>query len=422
MVKNSLKTKLILSIVFLIFVFGALAAYAVFLYSKETFIDNEVQVLELLTIEQAQETGRVFEYSQKLVETIAHHIGVNEHFYGETLLQDTDILHELESYNIADMYSAIYIMDKDGNTLISTNQSFVGKNYSFRDYFQQAITGRPWVDIAVGVTSGQLGYYFSHPIQTIDGAIQGAVVAKMQPEFIHESVGLSEKLSGGHIMLVNHNGIIIYSDDKERIYSSLGILDEEVRDDIATKKRFSGLEIKPLDYDVVQSDLDAIVQSKVFNIFDTRDNEQEIVAVSRINKLPFFIIIEEEEEKYVEQALGIAWSLSIFILLAALLATLLIYWLVRRFLKPLSQLKETVEEISAGNLDKDINIDTKDEIGDLSHSFGSMLKSLKSSKENIENKVQQRTAQLEKMNKSMIGRELKMVDLKKEINELKNKK
>ena len=422
MVKNSLKTKLILSIVFLIFVFGALAAYVVFLYSKKTFIDNEVQVLELLTIEQAQETGRVFEYSQKLVQTIAQHISSDEHGGLEIQLQDSDILHELESYNIADMYSAIYVMDRDGSTRVSTDESFVGKNYSFRDYFQHAIDGQTWIDLAVGVTSGQLGYYFSHPIRTIDGTIQGVVVVKMRPEFIHESINLPKKLSGGHIMLVNQNGVIIYADEAKRIYSSLGALDAETRQEIIDKKRFSGLDIQPLTYDAVQSDLDSIGQSKVFNIFDAGDNEQEIVAVARINELPFLIIIEEEEERYIKQALGIAWSLSVFILLAAVLAAVLIYWLVRRFLKPLSQLKETVEEISAGNLDKDININTKDEIGDLSHSFGNMLKALKSSKENIEKKVQQRTAQLEKMNKSMIGRELKMVDLKKEINELKNKK
>ncbi len=50
-----------------------------------------------------------------------------------------------------------------------------------------------------------------------------------------------------------------------------------------------------------------------------------------------------------------------------------------------------------------------------------ILTELEKSKSNVERQVTERTAQLEKANKFMTDRELKMVELKKEIQELKNK-
>ena len=67
--------------------------------------------------------------------------------------------------NIGDNYSAIYVMDLEGKVLASTDTTFIHKNYAFRDYFTQSIKGDVYTDISIGVTSGELGYYFSSPIK-----------------------------------------------------------------------------------------------------------------------------------------------------------------------------------------------------------------------------------------------------------------
>jgi C4-dicarboxylate-specific signal transduction histidine kinase len=51
-----------------------------------------------------------------------------------------------------------------------------------------------------------------------------------------------------------------------------------------------------------------------------------------------------------------------------------------------------------------------------------MVSKLKEARENLEDKIKKRTSDLEKTNKFMVGRELKMMELKKEIDSLKNKK
>ena len=61
-----------------------------------------------------------------------------------------------------------YLMDTKGNTIASSNRrdpdSFVGENFSFRPYFQKAIQGIPTTYLALGVTSGKRGVYYSHPV------------------------------------------------------------------------------------------------------------------------------------------------------------------------------------------------------------------------------------------------------------------
>ncbi|GAH16620.1 unnamed protein product, partial [marine sediment metagenome] len=75
--------------------------------------------------------------------------------------------------------------------------------------------------------------------------------------------------------------------------------------------------------------------------------------------------------------------------------------------------------------DTKIDIKSKDEIGDLATSFEKMAQSLKKQQDNLENLVVERTKELEtkidelqKYKKITVGRELKMVELKKRIKEL----
>ncbi|MGQ7845407.1 sensor histidine kinase [Granulosicoccus sp. 3-233] len=75
-----------------------------------------------------------------------------------------------------------FLLDRQGVTLASSNWadpvSFVGIDYSFRPYFQNAISGRGATFFAVGVTTGVPGYFIAEPVTDNSGLV-GVVVAKV---------------------------------------------------------------------------------------------------------------------------------------------------------------------------------------------------------------------------------------------------
>ncbi|MBU2524339.1 HAMP domain-containing protein, partial [Patescibacteria group bacterium] len=78
--------------------------------------------------------------------------------------------------------------------------------------------------------------------------------------------------------------------------------------------------------------------------------------------------------------------------------------------------------IGRGDLTHRIIVNNKGEIGQLSVAFNQMAERLEKLKNELDKKVEERTkelqskmAELEKVNKLMIGREMKMVELKKQI-------
>ena len=82
----------------------------------------------------------------------------------------------LKAINALLKSSDIYIMTMDGVTIAASNYdgpaSFVGENFSYRPYFQEAAAGRQSRFYALGTTSAKRGYYFASPIH-VDGAVGG---------------------------------------------------------------------------------------------------------------------------------------------------------------------------------------------------------------------------------------------------------
>jgi methyl-accepting chemotaxis protein len=102
---------------------------------------------------------------------------------------------------------------------------------------------------------------------------------------------------------------------------------------------------------------------------------------------------------------------------------------------PIKALTQATEKIRKGNLDVKIKVGTTDEIGQLASSFNLMAEELKKSRGEIEKynrtlegkiadrtqELKQKIEDLERLQHMMIGRELKMVELKKELQDLKKK-
>jgi nitrogen fixation/metabolism regulation signal transduction histidine kinase len=121
-----------------------------------------------------------------------------------------------------------------------------------------------------------------------------------------------------------------------------------------------------------------------------------------------------------EQNLIVNGWITLLISFFCVAAGFTVYFFIKELIfKPLNKITKATEEISSGNLNYQIGSTQKDEIGTLSSSFDMMAKNLKESYQNVENKINERTQELTKLNKFMIDRELKMIELKKEIEALK---
>jgi PAS domain S-box-containing protein len=133
-----------------------------------------------------------------------------------------------------------YLMDRHGTTLASSNRkaadSFVGKNFSFRPYWQQGIRGNTATYMALGVASHVRGVYSSHPVRThADGPPAGVVVIKVPIERIEEEF---RQAPGGIVLLSDPNGIVFSSNRKDWLNRSLRKLSPEETEAIARTQQF----------------------------------------------------------------------------------------------------------------------------------------------------------------------------------------
>lgn len=427
MAKLSLRAKIILVTVIVIVFFGSLACFFVFFYSRNNFLKNEKESIQALALAQAEVGRAVFDQSSKLLETLVAKDYIINYLQTEPALQDELILAKLESYNVNNNYLAIYLLNTEGDTLVSTDPSFVDKNYAFREYFQRALKKEPYLDVVVGVTSGQFGYYFSRGVLDEQGKVIGVLVAKLDPLIVESAVHLHTAANSkwSNIFLVDKFGVVIYSTKKETIFHSLGKLTSETKRLLIASKRFNDKEIPALAYDEAQKsilDLNQSYKVETLQFYDDLDKEEEVVALAKIPDYPFFILIEENLEGLLNSAYVISWNLAIFVALAAFFAILGIFIFVRNFLKPLSVLQAALVRVAQGDFEQRIVISSSDELEQLGDSFNNLVEQLKKNREVIEAKVQEKTKNLERLNKNTVDRELQMIALKKELNDLKNKK
>lgn len=141
--------------------------------------------------------------------------------------------------------SDVYLMRLDGTTLASSNwnldHSFIGLNFAFRPYFQQALTGKTGRYFALGTTSQQRGYYFSYPVYQAQ-SITGVVVVKINLADI-ETAWANQ---GNHFVVTDDDGIVFLSTQPEWTYRSLQPIDATRMMQIQQSRRYMEKSIKPL--------------------------------------------------------------------------------------------------------------------------------------------------------------------------------
>jgi len=137
---------------------------------------------------------------------------------------------------------------------------------------------------------------------------------------------------------------------------------------------------------------------------------------------------EETAKKNAEFLYDVILAISV---VAFFVALIIGYFIAKNITNSVMKLKNFTDEIGRGKFDTKTEVRSKDEIGELSEAFDKMVQNLKRFQEDVRNYTKElekskkelvsKINDLEQYKKVTVGRELQMIGLKKQIQELEEK-
>ena len=141
--------------------------------------------------------------------------------------------------------SDIYVMDREGLTIATSNhaleRSFLGRSFTFRPYFTEALDGVLGRFFALGTTSGQRGYYFGAPVWN-EGQVIGVVALK----FTLDGFEAAWRRSQSDILVVDQAGVVFMASRQGWQLRTMGELATEDRAQIVRTRQYPLDRLLPL--------------------------------------------------------------------------------------------------------------------------------------------------------------------------------
>ncbi|RVL67856.1 sensor histidine kinase [Sinorhizobium meliloti] len=213
--------------------------------------------------------------------------------------------------------SDIYVITPDGNTIAASNYdgptSFVGENFSYRPYFQDALKGDQSRFYALGTTSLKRGYYFGAPVR-VGGEIRGVIVFKVDIETIEAS------WQGGEyrIFVSDPEGIIFMSGNPAWLYAGILPLTPDRLARTEGSRRYADARLRPLP--AVQSELSGHRLLRV-----SEGSEREYLALSHyMPEADWTVNVLTDTASVWTQALTTVAAVMLLLCLAALAIAIII--------------------------------------------------------------------------------------------------
>ena len=282
----------------------------------------------------------------------------------------------------------VALFDRDGTIIASTLPAIRGRNYAFRRYFQRALAGSPVTSdlfISVSEAGAIPTIAYAAPMKASSGEVScvAVIVARGQEFWDLVSAGDGTAGPGSYSVVFDQYGIrVAHSFKATEIFHPAAPLDPAAIEMFVSDKRF-GERTREL------------LQSPIAN------NLVNLAVSQRLQRVPwtlFFLVPERTLDAPVRQLIKETMSSNAAILLLAIVAGLL---LARWTVRPVRALTSAADAIRAGDLTTTVPVDSGDELGRLGATFNTMVESLRGARDQLEDKVRQRTEALNVANDAL---------------------
>ncbi len=377
--KLPIRTKVAVITSLIIIFLGLLSSFFVYFVTRKSLLDERRQTLLTLVTERANALSKTMLVGEDVAKLVSEAGLIKRFLANPKLAPDETMNVYLEHFNLRNEFSAVYLMTATGSAVASTDRTFVGNNYSFRNYFKDAVSKGSGREVAIGVTSKKQGFYFSFPVKDEKGTFLGVAVAKMKNEPFDDVIMSDEVSKLGESLLVDDDGIILFSSKPEWIFRTLTQIGPERLAEIIAGRKFEGSALTPLTYGDVFEAMNTYQHPTVLSIFDREEKRDEIISLAKIDESRFFLILESGVNEVTRQSLMLSLAIAGFVLLTALVTNGLAVGFLERSLRPIDVLMKAVRQVSSGDFSANFAIKTGDEFEEFGGVFNQMVTRLKDS-------------------------------------------
>jgi len=286
-------------------------------------------------------------------------------------------------------YDAPGLLDVNGIVVASLAQILIGKDRSFRDYFQASIKGQPYVsDILVERGTGRPGVFLTNPVISADGKILGINIVWLKGGAIWKIIDDVQTGNRGRAFLVDQDGVIIAHPNRDLLYHSLGELTPEAKATISATIRFgvskdnkTPLIPKSLGMDDLAAELAATQGSGACRYYSPLDHRDHVVGYSRLEAHPWIVVVDLPETQFLAPLRRLESMAAISVALVGILTLIVSILLVRSITRPIRRLTDAALAVEDNQPFKPSDIadvtSGRDEIAQLGRAFSHMVLALR---------------------------------------------
>lgn len=291
----------------------------------------------------------------------------------------------LEYKNNYRAYASLSFFDLNRIRIADTEGRDIGKQHSLTEYWKALKEVEDIVSgIYVAESLKKQVFYFISPIRDRNGVtfgyISSRIIIESLQDIVKQAVGIYSVERDFNVELLDKDGFVIYSNQKA---------------DVMLKKVSS-------DWNVLKKSLEAGAKTGAIKFTNPAENKGEeiLVFAQQQGYLDYkgnewTLIIEAPTSIVFASAIELRNRILIISLAIALFNIPIIFLFSHRISKTVKNLSNASLEVSKGNLDVRVESRPKDEIGQLAVVFNRMIKDLRNHQAVLENKVAERTAELE---------------------------
>ena len=273
--------------------------------------------------------------------------------------------------------SSIFLLSPTGECLASTNRFYIGHNYSFRPFFQDAMAGRPHLsDWTLGLLFGIPHLDASAPVR-IRGRIAGVLVTEFPVDQIEQAVR-ETGVNGRSVVLINRDGIALAHSNTRQQYHALQPLDPAVLARLRRTRQFMGRDIpvdphsRPWTEGLARARETRTMQTVTYRL----DNAPRTAVLTPLAEQDWVVSVAIPHDAFL-LPMRRAMVRTLLAGLAVALAGILAAWAVgRSLLGSIRRLSETMERFGAGDTGVRAPVLDQDERGQLSSAFNHMADAL----------------------------------------------